>query len=909
MEEYNNFFTNKILTVCDNIDKNLILPTNERGFISQNILKRLRDLLEYTFQKIYSSNEAIDINQDEKSVNKNAVKYVKSQGGKFLFLIRFYNMLQKSVSHYTLSENSSERLMLKYFIFLVEIKFFLKDSYNIEILKNLHKFPLNLDKNLTKYYEAIANKIDNQTILNNSDKMSDSYYITNVKPFVVQEKIYYEVTFVKATDKFDKFNKLIAFCNYKILDNYAVDLWISNENIEILDKTIPIRIICDWNVAIRPAELVNFGKIFNFKNKISKTKEYYQLMDYLKQKHINLVDLIDSNDYDFVKNKILSESKTSHIFDILDRARSIKQIGKNTIRYLLCNLHNEIIKKQLCTIENQCISNLNLHRKCYPFETMPFTTSLIDHNPNFYDLLSCIDTTGHEHEIFARAVKNKIENNGSLFVDKNEFEFDDIDNLRERFNKNLWKGNDRNPAGHTGRKIEEFNGYFYIKDYAEKSLEIVESLKKLTQCGIINYSNSVKNWLEDNPNIIDDEDKKKILIKLFEQSKVALIYGAAGTGKTTLINHISNFFADKNKIFLANTHTAVDNLKRRVKNSNNSEFKIIAKFNSEYNKNEECDILIIDECSTISNEDMQKILKKAKFELLILVGDIYQIEAISFGNWFKIAPNFISERAIFELENTFRTKNVKLLNLWKNTRDFSDFICEILQRENYSQKLENLNFQTNDDEIVLCLNYDGLYGINNLNTILQKNNKHDAVEWKLHTYKINDPVLFNQTERFSPLIYNNMKGKIVDIVKKEREIWFSIELEKSINDLEARYYDFELEVRDGKSIIKFCVNEYGSVSEEGEEENDEKTIVPFHVAYAISIHKAQGLEYKSVKVVISSVVDEMITHNIFYTAITRAKEKLQIYWSAETENSILKRIKKNQIDKDINLLKIIQNTL
>lgn len=99
MEEYNNFFTNKILTVCDNIDKNLILPTNERGFISQNILKRLRDLLEYTFQKIYSSNEAIDINQDEKSVNNNAVKYVKSQGGKFLFLIRFYNMLQKSVSH------------------------------------------------------------------------------------------------------------------------------------------------------------------------------------------------------------------------------------------------------------------------------------------------------------------------------------------------------------------------------------------------------------------------------------------------------------------------------------------------------------------------------------------------------------------------------------------------------------------------------------------------------------------------------------------------------------------------------------------------------------------------------------------------------------------------------------------
>ena len=49
-------------------------------------------------------------------------------------------------------------------------------------------------------------------------------------------------------------------------------------------------------------------------------------------------------------------------------------------------------------------------------------------------------------------------------------------------------------------------------------------------------------------------------------------------------------------------------------------------------------------------------------------------------------------------------------------------------------------------------------------------------------------------------------------------------------------------------------------------------IVPFQVAYAVSIHKAQGLEYKSVKIVITNDVEELITHNIFYTAITRAKE-------------------------------------
>lgn len=47
------------------------------------------------------------------------------------------------------------------------------------------------------------------------------------------------------------------------------------------------------------------------------------------------------------------------------------------------------------------------------------------------------------------------------------------------------------------------------------------------------------------PGTIDDDVKRDCLIKMFEESKVALIYGAAGTGKSTLINYISNFFSAK----------------------------------------------------------------------------------------------------------------------------------------------------------------------------------------------------------------------------------------------------------------------------------------------------------------------------------------------------------------------------
>ena len=76
----------------------------------------------------------------------------------------------------------------------------------------------------------------------------------------------------------------------------------------------------------------------------------------------------------------------------------------------------------------------------------------------------------------------------------------------------------------------------------------------------------------------------------------------------------------------------------------------------------------------------------------------------------------------------------------------------------------------------------------------------------------------------------------------------------------------------------------------------------FQVAYAVSIHKAQGLEYKSVKIVITNEVEELITHNIFYTAITRAKETFKIYWSPETEKKILEGFTLRNYQKDAALL-------
>ena len=300
---------------------------------------------------------------------------------------------------------------------------------------------------------------------------------------------------------------------------------------------------------------------------------------------------------------------------------------------------------------------------------------------------------------------------------------------------------------------------------------------------------------------------------------------------------------------------------------------------------------------------MRKVIEKANLNLLVLVGDIYQIEAIRFGNWFSIARKFIPKSAVFELTQPYRTTDNNLLTLWDRVRNLDDSILEVLVKNNYVSKLDESIFnQNNDYEIILCLNYDGLYGINNVNRLLQNANPNVAIVWGINTYKIGDPVLFNESNIFSPLIHNNSKGKIKDIRPTKEHIDFDIELEEVLNEEDIVGYNLKLigTSKSGGSIISFSVNKFRSTDEDNDD--NDSTIVPFNIAYAISIHKAQGLEYNSVKIIITNEIEERITHNIFYTAITRAMNELKIYWSPETEQFIIKHLKIKNVNRDAYLL-------
>lgn len=887
--------------ICRHIEN---ISRDSRGMVSQDVLSDLRHYLEHIMFKIYDNGKNLDVTYDN---IKHAINYIFG-AGKYKLLRNFHKMLQIVVSHYKPTEENSERLMLKYYEYLFKIRDIMKKDYNLTLLYNLEKFPLNMDPKLMEYYQKISNEIDKcQTI---SLEKADRFYIHKIKPFFMNKNIYYEVTFSPANDYSSKTDRVIAFTKIPIESNYASKMKFVNSSIEIMGHKMPILIIVGWEISIRECEFKNFIKLVKGYPIGIDYSERITLCKFMTKSKLNLLDIVELNDleYSLLKEKLAVRAKVTNFLDALDICREIinsGKHGKNILRYLLFIMNNTIIKNQYEVSKNTKLSNLYVKNSTIPFDSIPFTFSLIKHNPPFNVLINCFELDEHKSEILARNIKNNTECNGDLFTNLTEIDEpnEEIQKLVAKYNEKLWHGH------RPDSELKIDNGQIFIQKYVKDCRFIIDRLKELSIHGVSNYTNSVNAWLNEENNGVDCEEKKEVIKNMFANSTVAILYGAAGTGKSTLINHVSHFFSDKNKLFLAQTNPAVDNLKRKV-TASNSDFMTVTKFILNGRVTTDFDILVIDECSTVSNSDMRKILEKASFKLLILVGDTYQIESIRFGNWFNIARQFIPKTSLAELTKPYRSKKCELLELWNRVRKMEDSVLELLTKHKYSNRLDDSVFQAfNEDEIILCLNYDGLYGINNINRFLQESNPSKCVSWGIQTFKVGDPILFHDTDRFSPIIYNNMKGRILNVSifsdgDADERIEFDIELDKIINGLDVITGEFELleeelyeEVQN--SVIRFSV--YKNKNTDADD-LDARTIIPFQVSYAVSIHKAQGLEYNSVKVVITNEIDEMITHNIFYTAITRAKSQLKIYWSPEVENKILSNIKPKDNNKDVNLL-------
>lgn len=799
----------------------------------------------------------------------------------------------------------AERLMLKYYNYLWEIRKFLKDKFNMEVLQNLENFPKNTDNLDNEYYEMVATSIE-ETDLTPLNPRISRYYIQKKIPFFVKGERYFEITLQLAEMYATKFNRVTVYTKENISSKYSIQIAYTEAEITLWGVNNKIKVVTNWKVSIDPFCLNKLGNILKIDSRLSTNYgEYDALMEYLTITGMNLLELINLHPKRFQEaiSQIYDRTNT-HIFkDILLKLRKDYSIhsnkkGKYTVRYILLNLREELLNAVLPnSYDKKCLTEeLNITSRCFPFENQPFLSNLAGKKTsrgNINDLLDITDDLKKFNIVHPYLQMEKlIYQSGELYFNAAE-----IANSEEikRYNESLdsWERNN-------GFLINERDGIVSIDSYENTTLYILEKILRFSKIRDKGQKRVNAQYLAQGNINFTDELKRNALKNAFVDSQIMLIYGAAGTGKTMLVNYISNMMSRAKKLFLTKTHTALQNLKRRIESpGTDSEFMCIDSFKKQGSL-AKYDIVFVDECSTIDNRTMKMFLERIdEGTILVLAGDIYQIESIEFGNWFYYAKQIINTKgANIELFNTWRTNKEELKSLWDTVRKKETIITEKLVIDGpFSANIgEDIFIREDEDEIVLCLNYDGKFGLNNVNLYFQNvNTQSEAYSWEEWTFKVGDPVIFLDTKR-SPLLYNNLKGRIVDILKSESSIIFTLDIQTSLTERECRNESFEF-IDTIDSGTRICLEVLAKDDEAISEENRFMSIIPFQLAYAASIHKAQGLEYNSVKIIIPSSNSDKITHSIFYTAITRAKEKLKIYWSAETMESIVASFTEEKIEQ------------
>ena len=895
----------EIIYICSVIDKNIEAHKilKDRGLLSENILSQLRNLTEDVAIFINNTENSLSLDTHYNNVD-DSIKYVSSVK-KYKYISVFHKFLQSTASHYTPSEDDAERLVLYYFRYICMIKQTL-ENLGIIVLKKLEDFPIYED-NLTKeHYKNIGNVIDTVGNVKSKALKSGRFYVVKNKPIYANGKLYYEITLTKATDYTNKFERILMYTKYYIPDNYSIKISYQEKSIELFSLRTKIKVIDNYFISIRPCELKNIGLIFGINNKIDDNyAEYSNLMRILTDEEKTLLELVlmDNELFEKYIEKIKGNAENNNITNLLVMIREhllSSKKGRNILRYFLVKPDNKVIKTQLCDYPNNYISYLYLVNQSIPFDSMPYAMSLFNHNISWIHLINAIDIEGRNFELLGRYIKNNFESNNILYTSCDEVDkFGNIDELIEEYNDSLVRyGIDRQQKG---KLVKEYDNV-YIKSYEDTSIEIINTLNSYKSNIQKEFAEVVDNKKEEYLNMDLSEDKKEILNDIFRNHSIGIIHGPAGTGKTKMLEVLSMIFCGYSKIFLSNTNTAVENLRARISGIDlfNSTFKTVANYNK-YDDND-YDILIIDECSMISNKDMLKAIKKQRYKLVILAGDVFQIESIKYGNWFSLSYYLFKNEFVYDLIQTNRTDDIELLELWKMIRDNDDNALNKINSQEYSSPIDfkEIFNKKDTDEIILCLNYDGLYGINNINKVLQAKNSNIEYTIGVDTFKIEDPIVFNDCPRFRDL-YNNLKGTIKNIEKDNENdcVWFTILVDDILYNSENNYEI--LENMDNKTMIRLYVRNFKDTNDDDDDRNEH--IIPFNLAYAVSIHKAQGLEYNSVKIIITSNVEEQITKNIFYTAITRTKKYLKIFWSPESQMKIFDNMKKRNSTKDVAILK------
>ena len=349
--------------------------------------------------------------------------------------------------------------------------------------------------------------------------------------------------------------------------------------------------------------------------------------------------------------------------------------------------------------------------------------------------------------------------------------------------------------------------------------------------------------------------------------KVSIITGGPGTGKTTLVKAILAVFqaAGKQVLLCAPTGRAA----KRLSEVTGREAKTIHRllgYNFKiggFQKNEkdplDCDVVIVDEASMVDAFLMYYLVKALPMTAaLILVGDVDQLPSVGPGNVLRDVIDSDQVPVVF-LREIFRQARESLIivNAHRINKGMSPAIEDsdrdvmkdfyFIQQEDPERVLSTIlelcceripdrfGLDPLTDIQVLTPMHKGIIGTMNLNRALQGalNPSRDTVERTGYQFRRGDKVM-QIRNNYAKGVYNGDIGTITQIDRNKQRI---------VVKYDGRFVEYEF----------FELDE-------------------LILAYAVSVHKSQGSEYRAVILPVMTQHFILLQRNLIYTGVTRAKE-------------------------------------
>ena len=450
--------------------------------------------------------------------------------------------------------------------------------------------------------------------------------------------------------------------------------------------------------------------------------------------------------------------------------------------------------------------------------------------------------------------------------------------------------------------------WVYLYPFYKAEINVAEKLIMLNKAkNIKKISNITKELklLEQSSDIILSE-KQIQAIKDVNENNVCIITGGPGTGKTTVIKTIIDLFEkhEKKVALCAPTGRAA----KRMTEATNKEAKTlhrlleIGKMREEIDiEDVDCDIspidadvVIVDEVSMVDIFIMNYLLKAIYLGTkLILVGDVDQLPSVGPGNVLKsmIGSN---KFATVYLDKIFRQAALSKIVLnahqvnkgeWfisNGDKDLrSDFFY--VDEKNQDKILYNIlslskerlknygDYDFFENIQVITPTKRGMLGTKELNKYLQdtlnppKDDKQEKTFGQV-TYRVGDRVMqiknnydiywekhIQGKDDYGSGVFNGELGRIENIDNEEKQIKIKFDDEK------VAWYQFQ-------------------------------DIEQIELAYAITVHKSQGSEFDVVIMPITNSSSMLLTRNLLYTAITRAKKMLIIIGNKNIIENMIKNV-------------------